>query len=200
VVPWALFLLLVCYLLGAVPFGLLVARQAGVDLTSRGSGNSGATNAHRVMGLKAGLTVLGLDALKGALAVMLAYFALLPGLVFHMTQVLFGLAAVLGHNYSIFRRFKGGKGIATTFGVMLVLSPQVTFLAALLWVGLLLMTRFSSVASLGSTSCMPLLLVYFSAPWEYVLFGFAAAGLAFWRHRENLERLTEGRELKFDQE
>lgn len=197
---WALFLLIVSYLIGALPFGQWVARRYGVDLTKRGSGNTGAANAHRVMGSKAGLTVLALDVSKGALAVLLAYFALLPGFALPLTKVVFGLAAVIGHNYSIFRRFKGGKGIATTFGVVAVLAPKVAAMAALLWVGLLGMTRFSSVASLGATAAMPLLMVFYGANWEYLVFGFAAAGLAFLRHRDNLERLAQGTELKFDQE
>jgi len=196
---WAMFLLVVCYLIGALPFGLWVGRKAGLDLSKHGSGNTGAANAARMLGYKAGLTVLALDLAKGVVAVILAYFALLPGMLLNLTKVCFGFTAIFGHNYSIFRGFKGGKGIATTFGVMLALNPKVTLLSALLWLGLVGLTRFSSVGSLGATSAMPLLLVYYSAPWEYVAFGFASAALAFWRHRENLERLTEGRELKIDE-
>ena len=195
---WALFLLLMCYLIGALPFGLWVARRAGIDLSKQGSGNTGAANAARILGAKAGLMVLALDAGKGVVAVILAYFALLPGFMLALTQVTFGMMAIVGHNYSIFRRFKGGKGIATTFGVVLVLNPKVALLAGLLWLGMVGLTRYSSVGSLAATSAMPLLFVVYSAPWAYVGFGFAAAGLAFLRHRENLERLAQGRELKID--
>lgn len=195
---WALFLMFCCYLLGALPFGAWVARSYGVDLSRHGSGNTGAANAARALGVKAGLMVLVLDALKGFLAVFLAYFALLPGILIPLTQVCFGLMAVVGHNYSIFRRFKGGKGIATTFGVVLALSPKVFVLAALLWLGLVGLTRFSSIGSLASVSAIPVLMVLYSPRWEYILFGFAAAALAFLRHRENLERLSQGRELKID--
>lgn len=195
---WAMFLVLVAYLLGSLPFGLWVARRYGVDLASRGSGNTGAANAARTLGAQAGLTVLALDAFKGAFAVFLAYFALLPGFMFPLSQVAFGLAAIVGHNYSVFRRFKGGKGIATTFGVVAVLSPKVAALAGLLWIGLVGLTRFSSVGSLGAISAIPLLMVYYGCRWEYILFGFLSAGFGFLRHRENLERLMEGRELKID--
>lgn len=196
---WALFLLVVCYLVGALPFGQWVARRAGVDLSQQGSGNTGAANAARVLGFKAGLTVLALDAAKGVIAVLLAYFALLPSILLGLTQVCFGLMAIIGHNYSIFRRFKGGKGIATTFGVVLALNPKVALLAGLVWLGLVGLTGYSSVGSLAATSAIPLLFVFYQAPWVYVGFGFAAAGLAFIRHRENLERLAQGRELKIDQ-
>jgi acyl phosphate:glycerol-3-phosphate acyltransferase len=195
---WAMFLFVVCYLLGSLPFGQWVGQRHGIDLTQHGSGNTGAANAARALGLKGGLTVLGLDMAKGMIAVALAYLALMPGFVLHLTQVVFGFGAILGHNYSVFRRFKGGKGIATTFGVVLALNPKVALLAGLLWLGLVGLTRFSSVGSLGSTAAIPLLMVVYGAPWEYVVFGFAAAALAFLRHRENIERLTEGTENKID--
>ena len=190
-------LLLMCYLIGALPFGQWVGRRAGVDLSKQGSGNTGAANAARILGMKAGLTVLALDAAKGVVAVWLAYFALLPFV--GVIKVIFGFTAIIGHNYSVFRRFKGGKGIATTFGVVLALNPKVALLAGLVWLGLVGLTRYSSVGSLGATSVIPLLFVFYSAPWAYVGFGFASAGLAFVRHRENLERLAQGRELKIDE-
>lgn len=195
---WAMFLFVICYVLGSLPFGQWVGRRYGVELTQHGSGNTGAANAARALGLQAGLTVLALDMAKGALAVLLAYFALLPGFVLNLTKVSFGMAAILGHNYSVFRRFKGGKGIATTFGVVAVLNAKVALLAGLLWLGMVGLTRFSSVGSLSSTAAIPLLMVVYGAPWEFVVFGFGAAALAFLRHRENLERLTEGTENKID--
>lgn len=195
---WALLLLLICYILGAVPFGLLVSKRHGIDLARQGSGNTGAANAARILGWKAGLLVLLLDASKGVLAVMLAYVALLPGFLLNLTKVVFGFIAIFGHNYSIFRRFKGGKGISTTFGVVLALNPKVALLSGLLWLGLVGLTRFSSVGSLAATAAMPLLFVYFSDPWEYIVFGFISAAFAFLRHSDNLQRLSEGRELKID--
>jgi len=195
---WALFLLVVCYFLGALPFGSWVARRHGVDLSRQGSGNTGAANTARTLGAKAGLTVLFLDAMKGFVAVFMAYFALLPGMLFPLTQVIFGFTAIVGHNFSIFQRFKGGKGIATTFGVVLALSPKVCLLASLVWLGMVGLTRFSSVGSLAAITSIPVLMVVYSPRWEYILFGFAAAGLGFLRHRENLERLSQGRELKID--
>lgn len=187
-----------CYLMGAMPFGLWIARSQGVDLTRAGSGNTGAANAARALGWRGGLLTLALDLLKGTLAVGLAYLALLPSQVFPLVQVTFGMAAILGHNYSVFRRFKGGKGIATTFGVTLALCAKAALLMSLLWLGLVLLTRYSSVGSLTSMAALPILLVLYGTSWVYVVFGFAVAALGFWRHRENLERLSEGRELTID--
>ncbi|MEW6277235.1 MAG: glycerol-3-phosphate acyltransferase, partial [Candidatus Eremiobacterota bacterium] len=134
---WALFLLILCYLIGSVPSGVVVARRLkGVDLRKVGSGNVGAANAYRALGARGGLLVLALDALKGVLAVFLAYMTLLPGFLLPIAKVVFGLTAIVGHNYSVFLRFKGGKGIATSFGVLLALSPKVAFLVLLLWIGL----------------------------------------------------------------
>jgi glycerol-3-phosphate acyltransferase PlsY len=122
---WALALWLACYLLGSISFGQVIARRLGVDLRQHGSGNVGAANAVRTLGLKIGLVVLALDTLKGLIAVYLAYFALLPSVVLPAVKIAFGLAAILGHNYPIYRLFKGGgKGIATSFGVLIALAPQ----------------------------------------------------------------------------
>jgi len=199
VIPWWIFLFVVSYVLGALPFGSIVARRmAGIDLKKHGSGNTGAANAFRALGWKGGLTVLALDVLKGTFAVWLAYFALLPNFLLPVAQIAFGLAAILGHNYSIFQGFKGGKGVATSLGVLLALSPKVAILAVLLWVGLVGLTRYSSVGSLGATAAVPVLMIVYGDPLIYVLFAFAATGLTFHRHRANIERLRAGQELRID--
>ena len=196
---WTLFLLLLCYILGAVPFGSLVARQlAGIDLKKHGSGNTGAANAFRALGWKGGLLVLALDVLKGTVAVWLAYFTLLPNFLLPFARIGFGMAAIVGHNYSIFQGFKGGKGVATSLGVLLAISPKVALLAVLLWVGLVGLTRYSSVGSLGATAAVPVLMVVYGDSLIYVAFAFCAAAMTFHRHRANIERLRAGQELRID--
>ena len=188
-----------CYLLGSIPFGQLIARRAGVDLTQHGSGNIGAANAMRTLGLRIGIIVLVLDALKGLAAVYLAYFALLPSVLLAPTKIAFGLAAILGHNYPIYRLFKGGgKGIATSFGVLIALSPKVALLAFLVWVALAGLSRYSSVGSLGACAAVPILMAFYREPLIYILFTVVVAALAFHRHRGNIERLWAGTELKMD--
>ena len=195
---WQIFLLIGCYLLGAIPWGAWIARRHGVDITQQGSGNTGAANALRTLGWKVGGQVLLLDVCKGTLAVWLAEISLLPSLLLPLTRISFGLAAILGHNYSVFRRFKGGKGVATSFGVLLALSPKVAMLALLLWISLVALTRFSSVGSLGACAAAPILMIVYGDPWVYVLFAFLAAALVFHRHKDNLERLSHGQEHTID--
>lgn len=196
---WALFLVLVCFLLGSIPSGVIVARRLKkIDLRKVGSGNPGAMNAYRALGVKGGLTVLGLDALKGLLAVFLAYFALLPGFTLPVVKVVYGFAAIAGHNYSPWLKFKGGKGIATGFGVLLALTPKVAFLCLLLWIGLLALTHYSSVASLSASATAPVLMFVYHDPPVYIIFGVVSAVFAFYRHKENIDRLLKGREIPFN--
>ncbi|HXE73307.1 MAG TPA: glycerol-3-phosphate 1-O-acyltransferase PlsY [Candidatus Nitrosotenuis sp.] len=196
--PLLVVFLLVSYLLGSIPFGLIVARRHNVDLRKVGSGNIGAANAFRALGPAGGAAVLALDGLKGVVAVTLAHFALLPGFLVPFAQVACGLAAILGHNYPVFLGFKGGKGIATSFGVLLALSPQVALMAGLLWLGMVALTRYSSVGSLAASLATPFLMVLYRQHPAYVLFGILAALLAFYRHRSNIQRLLAGQELTFD--
>jgi glycerol-3-phosphate acyltransferase PlsY len=195
---WAFGLWFICYLIGSISFGQLLARRQGVDLTKHGSGNSGAANAARALGIKFGLLVLLLDALKGTAAVFLAYFALLPSVLLPATKIAFASAAILGHNYSIFRKFKGGKGIATSFGVLIALCPKVALMAFLLWLGLVGLTRYSSVGSLGASLAVPFLMVIYREPLINIVFAVVAGALAFHRHRNNIEKLWTGTELKID--
>ncbi len=196
---WTLVLVIAAYLLGAIPFGILVARQLGEDLTRKGSGNSGAANAFRTLGVRGGAVVLVADVLKGSVACLLAYVALIPPFALPIAKAVFGFLAVIGHNYSVFRGFKGGKGIATTFGVVLVLAPKVALLAVLVWLAGIALTKYPSVGSLSAMVALPLLMALEGKDLPSILFCVAAAGLAFYRHRENLERLRQGRELRYDE-
>ena len=197
--PWTLFLVVAAYLLGAVPFGQIVAKAGGKDLSRTGSGNTGATNAYRALGLKGGVAVLLADLLKGTIAACFCYVSLLPPIAFPIAKALFGLLAVLGHNFSVFRAFKGGKGVATTFGVVLAMSPKVALLAALLWIACVALTKYASVGSIAATVAMPILMAVQKGDLPSIVFCVVAAGLSIFRHRDNLERLRQGRELQYDE-
>src|SRR5262245_9354438 len=183
------------YLIGSVPFGVIVARARGVDIFKAGSGNIGATNVGRVLGRKFGVLVFVLDFLKGAVpaAAMARTFGTTAG-------VAAGLAAFLGHLFPIFLRFRGGKGVATGFGVVAVLLPGPTLGAALVWVTVLAVTRYVSLASvLAALSLAAIRLLTTRAPFaegEAVLTGVSplAAGLVAMPHRSNLTRLVRGQE------
>ncbi len=196
---WTLVVAIAAYLLGAVPFGVLVARAVEKDLTKSGSGNTGAANAFRTLGSKGGAIVLVADVLKGTIACFLAYISLVPGFALPAAKAVLGLLAVLGHNYSVFRGFKGGKGIATTFGVVLALNPKVAALAALVWIAGVALSKFPSVGSLAAVSSMPLLMALEGGDISSIMFCVVAAGFAFFRHKANIERLRQGRELRYDE-
>ncbi|MGI5842962.1 MAG: glycerol-3-phosphate 1-O-acyltransferase PlsY [Candidatus Xenobium sp.] len=193
---WTLVVLLLCYLIGSIPSGMILAhRLKGVDLRLYGSGNVGATNAFRALGLAGGVLVLVADLLKGFLAVKLAFFAMVPDFLAHVTTVACGLAAIAGHNWSIFMRFRGGKGVATSFGVLLGLTPLVAAMAGLLWVAVLALSRYSSLASLAALLSVPVLMIVYHDPPVYIAFGVLAAAFALYRHRGNIQRLIQGKEL-----
>lgn len=193
---WTLGILLVCYLIGSFPSGVLLARRLkGVDLRLHGSGNVGASNAFRALGLAGGLLVLAADLAKGYLAVNLAALALAPEVLGPAIKVACGLAAIAGHNWSVFLRFQGGKGVATSFGVLLGLTPLVAAMAGLLWVSVVLVTRYSSLASLAALISVPVLMIVYRDPLVYIVFGVLAAAFAVSRHRGNIQRLLKGEEL-----
>ncbi len=177
------------YLLGSVPFGLFVARGiCGVDPRESGSGNVGATNVGRTCGMRYGVLTLALDLLKGILPVSLAlnvgYGAVVVSLV--------ALAALIGHCYSLFLGFKGGKGVATSIGIFLPIAWPQVILALLVHVALLFGSGYMSVASMGMALAL-FIFVLFSKP-AYALLGAAVALVIFWRHRENILRLARGEE------
>jgi acyl phosphate:glycerol-3-phosphate acyltransferase len=187
------------YLLGAVPFGFIVARLRGVDIFSAGSGNIGATNVGRVLGRKYGSVVFVLDLLKGAVPVALVrhYLPEVPWAV-----VAVGLAAFVGHMFPIYLRFRGGKGVATGAGVVAMLLPGPTAVAALVWVSVLAATRYVSLASMLAALTLPVVwLLSIRKPFDAdkgILTGFAllAAILVTFRHRANLARLNRGDESR----
>lgn len=227
---------LLAFLLGSIPFGLIVAKLKGIDIRQHGSGNIGATNVFRIVGKKYGITCLLLDALKGFIPVVIAmnlvritgrdpqfhlafldaYHLLLPAteqLKGQLVHVLTALAAVLGHNYSPWIGFKGGKGIATSAGVLIALMPAAVVILLLVFIITLVTTRYVSVASMVAALVLPVMThlgarfhktaegisLWEAGTWNKPLFFFSVliAVLAIWKHRANIVRLREGTESRF---
>ncbi|MBI4795450.1 MAG: glycerol-3-phosphate 1-O-acyltransferase PlsY [Deltaproteobacteria bacterium] len=189
-------LTLLAYLLGSIPFGLVVSRLlGGPDPRVLGSGNLGTANLYRVLGLKAAiLTFLG-DTLKGTLPVLLAGFWLAPlGAWREGAVAVVGGAAVLGHVFPVYLKFKGGKGVATAFGVVAALAPWAAVNLALVYVLALAQTRIFSLSALICAWLLPLAMGLFSDSKAYLLLAGFLSGLVLVCHRENLERLFKGEE------
>ena len=188
------------YLLGAIPFGFLLAKIfGGADVRKAGSGNIGATNVSRVAGPLAGILTLVFDAAKGSAAVLLAA---------HLTDnsalwmVVAGFLALIGHCYPIWLNFRGGKGVATAAGVFLVLSPAAMFSALAIFIIVVIAWRFVSLGSLAAAASIPLLMYFLWAPHHApplaVTFGsLAISTLVIYKHDANMQRLVEGTETKF---
>ncbi len=187
------------YLVGSIPFGFLAGKSRGVDIRQHGSGNIGATNVLRTLGKPLGITVFILDVLKGALPVALALW-LTPS---SLTHVAVALATILGHNYTCWLGFKGGKGIATSAGVLMLLFPIPLLLAIATWLVLFFPFRYVSVGSIGAALCIPIsecLLSWRSGEWRWplVIFSIVISILAIWRHRSNIRKLIDGTENRFE--
>jgi glycerol-3-phosphate acyltransferase PlsY len=192
--PLSIAYLLGSYLLGAVPFGLFFGKAiAGVDVRTAGSGNIGATNVLRAAGKKAALLTLLADSLKGFLPVLLAKS------LFHddTITVLAGGAAVLGHNFPVYLKFKGGKGVATSFGVVLGVSPWIGLVCLASWLATAAQWRYSSLSALLAFALYPL--ITFAAHGDsQPLRGLSLfiSCMMYYRHRENIKRLLAGTEPK----
>ncbi|HLN12838.1 MAG TPA: glycerol-3-phosphate 1-O-acyltransferase PlsY [bacterium] len=181
------------YLIGSVPTGLMLVRWlAGTDIRDHGSGNMGTVNVLRVAGPAVAAIVLVADMLKGFVPVWLAIDRGAGSWII----VLCGLAAIAGHNWSVFLRFRGGRGIATSFGVLLGLSLKVALIAAAVWIIVVALTRYSSLGSLLAVISVPVALWRTGASDAYVVFGVIAAVFAVIRHRSNIERLMRGTERR----
>jgi glycerol-3-phosphate acyltransferase PlsY len=184
--------ILTAYLLGCIPSGLIVARLKGVDLRASGSGNIGATNALRVMGKGAGLITLLGDTLKGTAAVYIAYKV---GGRDTGLFVIAGAACVLGHDFPVFTGFKGGKGVATSFGVLLAIAPGIAAAGFAVWLLTVLAFRISSVGALVSFSVMPVIcMILYSRGSDMFALSLFLTGMIFIKHRSNIARLIRGDE------
>jgi len=186
--------ILISYLIGSVPFGLLFSRLfSNVDVRTVGSGNIGATNVLRAAGKKAAILTLLADCLKGLLPVLIVRSLFSDDAV----TALAGAAAVLGHNFPVYLGFKGGKGVATSYGVVLAIAPLTGLICLLVWAAAAFVWRYSSLSALVSFALYPVLTIfvrYESRPFGILsIFLFA---MIYYRHRENLKRLIAGTEPK----
>jgi len=188
------------YFLGSIPFGFLIAKAKGIDIREHGSKNIGATNVLRVLGKPYGYATFALDVLKGVVSVLLATHYLAPGHEF--AGILAAITCILGHNFPIWLGFKGGKGIATSGGVLLGLMPLAVVIVTAIWVLSFLTTRYVSLASILTAAALPITafaLLHFGylTNWNLFYFSLVVAALAIWRHRSNIQRLLNGTESKF---
>lgn len=185
------------FFLGAIPSGFFVAKAYGIDIRKQGSGNIGATNVKRILGKKAGIITLIADLLKGLAPVVISDQLQLPG-NYYLTPF-FGFLAIAGHCYSPFLKFKGGKGIATSLGVFLYLTPIPTLLAVATFIVTVKISSYVSLGSILSGMALPIFIflnlgnVY---PQETLIASVLTTLMTIWRHRENIQRLVKGEELK----
>lgn len=219
---------ILAFLLGSIPFGLLMAKARGIDIRAHGSGNIGATNVLRVMGKKFGIPCLLLDMLKGFIPVVIAISLIhfegsknplsitvlashardFPMLTAQIAHVITGLCAILGHNYSPWAGFKGGKGIATSAGVLIAMMPAAIVILIVVWLLVFLISRYVSLASIVAAAVLPLVTLWGSwfhgkiqnGTWNKPLFIFTIiiAVLAIWKHRSNIQRMRDGTENRFE--
>jgi len=191
----------VAYLLGSIPTGYLVGMAKGIDVRKAGSGNIGATNAFRILGKGAGILVLFVDALKGWLAA-----ALVPKLAHAMInptgedteylQIIGGVMVILGHNYTCWLKFKGGKGIATSAGVLIALIPWAFAVGFVAWMVVFFLTRYVSLASLAAAISLPFATWASGGSYTLLVMATILSVLAIYKHKPNIERLLNGTESK----
>jgi glycerol-3-phosphate acyltransferase PlsY len=189
-----IFLFITAFILGSIPFGIIIAKAKGIDLKKVGSGNIGATNVLRSLGKwPALLTVLG-DMLKGTAAVAIGrYFGLGP-----FYEGLIGFTAIIGHNFSLFLKFGGGKGVATSLGVLVIYAPKIALLTLIIWFVVVIFTKYSSLGALVSLGLLPINILLFDDK-RKLLPAILITVLTFIRHRDNIRRLIKGTERKIGQ-
>lgn len=183
--------IILSYLLGSIPFGVLVSKFKGIDLRSKGSGNIGATNVLRTIGKGAAAFTLIGDLLKGSLAIISAkYFLVEPWIAIS------GIAVISGHIFPLFLKFKGGKGVATAFGVILIYSPLVAICSISLWVIMVYVFRYSSLGAIISFLFLPVIMALLDPEKVKILLSVFISGVIILRHKENVKRLFKGMETK----
>lgn len=199
-------LVLISYLIGSVPAGYVAGRIAGIDIRKVGSGNVGATNVLRVLGKRFGYAVFLFDFLKGLAAVELSIAILCSSQLAQPSRelcaILAGVSCVIGHSYPVWLRFKGGKGVATSLGVLLAIIPVAALVAIVIWLITFASTRYVSVASMTAALAFPVTVVAMLflkqlSGFTLLFFSVCLAILIIWRHRSNLSRLISGTEPRF---
>lgn len=194
--------LILAYLIGSIPTSFIFTKiLKKVDIRKRGSGNVGATNVFRVAGKIPALIVLLLDVSKGVVAVFLlpeSFFNNTIGITigFEIYQILLGLFVIAGHIWSIFLKFKGGKGVATTAGVLLILAPKILICGLFIWILVFFAFRIVSVASIAASIFLPIFAVVFHRPLYFVLFCVLLCIVGAYKHKPNIKRLIRGEEKK----
>ena len=194
------------YLLGSIPFGFLAGRLAGIDIRKAGSGNVGATNVVRVLGKRYGYPVFALDFLKGFGAVKVSMLMATGRPAewnsSEIVGILAAMSSILGHLYPPWLKFKGGKGVATSAGALLALTPVPTLIGVAIWLIVFWMTRYVSLASITATVVLPIVILVVTSqdpnngkPLVYA--SACVAAVVIWRHRSNLSRLIRGTEPRF---
>jgi acyl phosphate:glycerol-3-phosphate acyltransferase len=192
---------LIAYLLGSIPTGFLVAKARGVDIRTVGSGNIGATNVFRILGKAAGIFVLLADAAKGWVAVFVVarlvagWFCPEAGpTALEWFALCAGIAAILGHNYTCWLHFKGGKGIATSAGVLVALVPVPLLIVLAVWISVFALSRYVSLASISAAFTLPFAAWTFGESRTIIVVTAALAALAIYKHKANIQRLLNGTE------
>lgn len=184
------------YFLGALPWGVFIGKLHGVSLLDEGSGNTGFTNTFRILGPIAAVIVLLGDLGKGWLAASMPIFFLDEP--FFALQVICGVMALIGNSYSVFLNFRGGKAVTTSTGVVLAMTPSLLPLVLLVWIALLVTTRYMSLSSLIAVTVLPVSAIIKDEKPDVIVFTLMIAGLVFFRHRDNIRRLAKGEERRFE--
>jgi glycerol-3-phosphate acyltransferase PlsY len=186
-------LLVTAYLIGSIPTGLLLGKAYGIDVRKEGSGNIGATNLYRTVGRKVGIITLIGDCLKGLIPVVVVHFSSTTA----EYAAWVGLAAFFGHVFSVFLRFKGGKGVATALGVFMALAPLAVGIALLVFIALMLKWRYVSLGSIAAAATMPLAVTFLRGGNELIAVTLMIAMVVIVKHHENIRRLFAGTESRF---
>jgi glycerol-3-phosphate acyltransferase PlsY len=188
------------YIVGSFPTSYLLTRAIkGTDIRTSGSGNAGATNVLRTVGKLPALVTLLIDMFKGAFAVLISgnfFYGYGVSLDYNFYRGLLALIVVSGHIWPVFLNFKGGKGVATAIGVGFVLAPNALWPALAIWIAVFMLSKYVSLASIISLVSFPIMAALMNTPLYIVLFSIAICGISIFRHKENIERLVNGRENK----
>ncbi|MEW6109483.1 MAG: glycerol-3-phosphate 1-O-acyltransferase PlsY [Nitrospirota bacterium] len=186
-----LFLSILAFVIGSIPTGLMIAKSRGIDLQKIGSGNIGATNVLRTTGKWPAVLTLSGDIMKGAIAVLIARYS---GVGIFQEGII-GLSSIIGHNFSIFLKFKGGKGVATSLGVLSIYSPQTALFTIIIWLSTVMITKYSSMGALVSFGILPLSIILFDTN-EKLPIALLITIMIFIRHKDNISRLIKGTERR----
>ena len=194
---------IIAYLIGSVNFSIIISKKmAGFDVREKGSGNAGSTNVLRTVGKKAAALTLVCDCLKGVVAILIAFIVgkIFANLDSSLLVQLAGIFVILGHTFPVFFKFKGGKGVATSLGVLLLINWQIGLICLVFALVLMALTRFVSLGSVGAAILFPVLTIFINTnylvPGNYILFGIIIAALVIFNHRTNVKRLLKGNENK----